>query len=100
MIKKLANRKGETLVESLASIVIVLLASILLVTVVTVSVSIVKKSRQKLLDNNVMINNAEAAVAPEATGSLTITCGTDTYTVEVNIYGNAEKGITAYKVVE
>ncbi len=103
LMRKLKSRKGETLVESLASILIFTMASIVLYSLVTTAGHIngeAKKKDQQIQTQMVAVERGDPA---SLTGSGQVTMTLDGSEVEiakvkVDIYGGQNNSLFAYFV--
>ena len=100
--KKLKSKAGESLVESLAAILIFTMASIILYTMVTTASDInmkAKKMDEKIQTELVAVEKAEASYK-NGEGSISMTiAGQKVADVKVDIYGGQNDGeLMAYFV--
>jgi type II secretory pathway pseudopilin PulG len=99
-MRKLKNRSGETLIETLVAILIVSLASVVLVQTVITSAQM--SSRSGSADKKFSEALAAAETQSSSTGSGTVTVTKDgageSFSVPVNIYGggSGDKTLTSY----
>lgn len=99
MRRKLKSRRGETLVETLAAILMVSLSSALFLTLITAGVRISAAGDDKMQQLNEEWSLAEEAAAGgghAATGTITLTQDGRKKSVEVTYYG-AEGGLRSYR---
>ena len=85
---KLRNSAGESLMESLVSILILTFASILLLTLVTASRKINQSAKE--MDQALFRQLLEVELAPETQktrGTVTVTVNGDSQTLPVEVYG-------------
>lgn len=101
-MRKLKNRSGETLIETLVSILIVTLASVVLVQMVITSVQISSKSGSADKDFSAALTAAEEESTKIGQGTVTITGNGNTYSASVNYYGggSGSKALTSYSAGE
>ena len=97
LIKKLRSRAGESLVESMAAILIFTLASIIMYTMITAAADINTTAKQvdRTIQEQLVV--AERADTATDTGSVTMTMGGKTVLSEqVNIYGGQDGALYSY----
>ena len=106
IFKRLKSRAGETLVESMVSILIFTFASIILLTMISASADTNEIAQRKDAEHLEQLSQVEAAVAAPASGTVTfdVQVGTGeeiggglqySGTVAVDIYGS-EDGLYSY----
>lgn len=97
-MRKLKNRSGETLVETLISVLIVTLASVVLVQTVISSVGIGSKSRGADREFSSALASAEGESAQTGQGTVTISGNGKSYSAAVNYYGggSGSRALTSY----
>lgn len=97
-MRKLKNRSGETLIETLVSILIVTLASVVLVQTVIASVDIGSKSRGADRSFSSALASAEGESAKTGQGTVTISGNGKSYSAAVNYYagGSGSRTLASY----
>ena len=93
MLKKfLKDKRGESLVESLAAILIFTMASIIMYSMVTTAARINAQARDREAEVQTQLVAAESAETVTDTGTVTMTidaAGKQVAKYDVNIYGGA-----------
>ena len=100
LLKKLKSKVGESLVESLAAILIFTMASIVLYTMVTTSADLNAKTKAMDAKNQadlVAVEKGDPA-SQNGSGTVTFSVGGKTKTVSVDIYGGKDGSLFAYFV--
>jgi type II secretory pathway component PulJ len=97
-MRKLKKRAGETLIETLAAILIVSLASVVLVQTVITSAQIGAKSGGADKRFSEALTAAEKADAPKGSGTVTIAGEGNSVSATVNFYGggSGNQSLTSY----
>ncbi len=115
ILKKLRSKKGESLVESMAAILIFTMASIVLYSMVTTAGDINGKAKDKDLENQAHMVAVEKGIKSEVvedgstvtyangegTVKMTMTVGSSTINiaeVDVDFYGGQDGSLYAYYV--
>lgn len=99
-MKRIRSKKGETLIESLASILIFTLASIILLTLVSAANDLNRTAKETDRTFFVQMIEAEMAEGNEKTaGTVTFTLSGTSEKVAVDVYG-LETGLYAYYAAE
>lgn len=97
MIKKLLQKKGETLVETLVSLMIAVLAIALLSSCIMAATTINHKSQELDEKYSAQLQEAEGMYGTPQPGEVTIVFGDGSYTnVDVTLYGNPDGMFGAY----
>lgn len=92
LMNKLRTSSGETLVESLASILIFTLASLVMFSMVTVALRVNTAVKQWDLENQRQVNAAERADIPTGSGTVTIRLeGSPIADVAVDVCGGVDE---------
>lgn len=100
LMKRLRSRAGETLVESLASILIFTFSAIIMMTMLTTAANINKTAKDAAQAHQAMLAEVDGMDPTKKIGGLTPTVtvecnGSTTQTVPVAAYGDAD-GLHAY----
>lgn len=101
-MKKLKNKRGESLIEALAAILIFTLGSVVLYSMITTSTYMNAQAKQTDADNQALLTAVEKGVSGAGTaGTVSMSLnGTKTMgSVEVEIYGDTG-GLYAYYVAQ
>ena len=85
IVRKLKSNKGETLVEALAAILIIALASLLLIGSVSSAVNINKRVKQEDKNFKTDVAAAEQQQATLDKANKTLTIGDKTFTITYNL---------------
>lgn len=93
ILRKLKSRAGESLVESLAAILIFTMASIILFSMVTTAGDINGKAKEKDAANQQQMIAVEKGIGKTGSGSVTMTMNGNTVaSVAVDVYGGVDEG--------
>ena len=87
---RILSRRGESLTETLVSVLVIALALLLLVSMVTASKNLIEKSETTFTNNYVAKNQAEEG----STGSTKKSDGTDSSTDTISISGTMQGNVT------
>lgn len=99
-MKKIRSQKGETLIESLASILIFTLASIILLTLISTANDLNRAAKETDRAHFARMIEVEMAEGSGKTcGTVTFTLNGDSEKVAVDVYGE-ENGLYAYYAAE
>ena len=93
-MRKLRNRRGETLSETLCAILVVGLAVALLAGLISAASRLDRKAAQADAALYQAVSQAEGAAGSGASGQITVTIGTGTKTVDVTFYGNKDQAVS------
>lgn len=99
--KKLRNKRGETLIEMLVSIVLLGLSVALMLTMVMTSTKITKTTRKEDIDMMAELSIAEEQLSKSGTSNVTITCrsgSSGNVPVTVDIYSKSGSDLISYSV--
>lgn len=99
-LKKLKSKVGESLVESLAAILIFTMASIVMYTMVTTAGDINKKVKDMDAKNQKDLIAVEKGLAANKIGSgdIVFTIGGQKKSIDVDVYGGTSNDLYAYYV--
>lgn len=99
-LKKLKSKVGESLVESLAAILIFTMASIVMYTMVTTAGDINKKVKDMDAKNQKDLIAVEMGLAANKIGSgdIVFTIGDQKKRIDVDVYGGTNNDLYAYYV--
>lgn len=95
-VSRLLSRAGESFSEVLVAILVVAMAALLMASMVSASGSIDRAARMEDADFYKAISAVEGGAGTATTGTVTITDGAGSETVDVNVY--SQDGLTAYEV--
>lgn len=93
-MRKLLNRRGETLSETLCAILVVGLAVALLAGLISAASRLDRKAAQADAALYQAVSQAEGAADSGTPGQITVTIGTGTKTVTVTFYGDKEQAVS------
>lgn len=106
IVKRIRNKRGETLVESMASILIFTFASIIMLTMISAATDINQVAKEADRAHFEVLVEAEMAEGDAQTGQVVFSIGqmgsANEQTVTVDVYGEAPAngGVYAYYFVE
>lgn len=93
-MRKLRNRRGETLSETLCAILVVGLAVALLAGLISAASRLDRKAAQADAALYQAVSQAEGAAGSGTPGQITVAIGTGTKTVDVTFYGNKDQAVS------
>lgn len=100
-MKKLRNKRGETLVETLCAVLVTGLAVALLAAMVSASSRLERKAIQEAGKLYAAVSDAESVQETLGNGSVTVKIGTDPETtVPVTFYGGQDQAVSYRKTTE
>lgn len=89
-MKKLKNRKGETLMETLVAILVFTLSSVLLYSMASTATDINRTARQDDKQFQEQVVAVEQAKGSKTTGTVSITIGSGSTNVNVDVYRSGD----------
>lgn len=101
VLKKLKSKAGESLVESLAAILIFTLASVVMYSMVSTSADLNRKVKEMDEQNQQHLIAVETGLDTYMTGTATVTFtmgGDEIAEVDVDIYGGQDESLYTYFV--
>lgn len=97
-MKKLRNKRGETLIEALAAILIFTLATVALFSLITTATDLNRYAKESDAKTQEQLVAAEqgASNGQSGTVTLTLTSSSEEKGVQVTVYGDRDGGLYAY----
>lgn len=96
-MKKLRNKRGETLVETLCAVLVTGLAVALLAAMVSTSSRLERKGVEEAGKLYSAVSNAESAAGTTETGTVKVKIGEEEKTVTVTFYGEQNQAVSYRK---
>lgn len=93
-MRKLINKRGETLGETLCAVLVTGLAVALLAAMVSASSRLERKASQEAGALYGAVSNAESVEGTPENGNINVKIGTDEKTVSVTFYGDKDQAVS------